>query len=501
MMLAMNMPHNYLLSNLLEGLVTVPKNQDQYISGISCDSRTVGDNYLFIACDCKFNTGIEFINHAISNGASAVLYESGKYKEPLQSSVTYVDIENLHKKTGIISSRFFGDPSKGMNIIGVTGTNGKSTVSHILAQTLDECGLIGTLGYGTVDRLLKTNNTTPAPVELQSILSDFRDTGIKNVVLEVSSHGLDQYRIVGTAINTAVFTNISRDHLDYHVDLQTYADVKRKLFTDYNIFNAVINAGDAQGREFIKHVRGDVRIIQYCLNPMVDDFSGRYEHVNGFLTEPGSVGSPMQIKSSWGESILNLPVAGEFNASNLLACIGVLCINGIPFNDALDRLSRIKPVPGRLETFTGNNTAQVFVDYAHTPDALREVLRTLKKDCTGRLICVFGCGGERDKGKRKLMGEVAGEIADEIILTNDNPRCEKPENIIDDILTGIREREIVQIILDRKEAISNALENTKDKDFVLIAGKGHEDYQEIRGIKYPFSDQCIIKELLGIDHD
>ena len=492
----------YPLSALLRGFMSATSFVDVNVTGIAIDSRKVLPGDLFIACRMDQRSAITYINKAISAGASAVVAEAGNLPESLQCSVPVVWIDNLISKTGFIADRFYGHPSGEMTAIGVTGTNGKTSVSHILAQTLSDsrknlCGLIGTLGYGQIDNLVQGLNTTPDPITLHHLLANMRDQNITQVVMEVSSHGLDQYRIAGVDFDIAIFTNLSRDHLDYHGDMESYANAKRRFFTDYQIGKAVINLDDNFGRSLIEELSENVQVIAYSL-----DADANLQLNKNILLVSGKIVSELpekltlEINTPWGAGCLTSNLMGKFNAHNLLACLSALCLLDYPFDKALFRLSHCKNIPGRMEKFGVDQQPQVVVDYAHTPDALEQVLLTLKTHCRGRLYCVFGCGGERDKGKRSQMGAIAEQYADTIVLTNDNPRHEDPNAIIQDILSGIRKRNQIVIETDREKAITSTIKAATEKDIVLIAGKGHENYQNIGGERLSFSDQHVVGRVL-----
>ena len=505
MMAALDNNNGVSLKYLLKGIAEVTDQQERLVTGISNDSRTVGRDYLFTACNCNYNRSIEFTRDAVHKGANVVLYESGNDRDMEGINSLKIAVRDLHKKLGVISDRFFGSPTQDMNIIGVTGTNGKTTVSHLITQALtredDTCGLIGTLGYGTLDNLRYSANTTPMPPTLQHYLADFHDAGIKKAVLEISSHGLDQYRIVGTRITTAVFTNLTRDHLDYHANLESYAGAKRKLFTEYSILNAVININDIQGSNLIREMDKEVRIIKYGMSQSRIQAEDKLEYIYGKIAGQDVKALDLDLETSWGNGSVRVGLTGEFNAYNILACLAVLMLNDFSFDEALKRLSLLQPVPGRMESITCSNKATIFVDYAHTPDALIKALKTARSGNSGRLICIFGCGGDRDTGKRPLMGEAAAKYADIIIVTSDNPRSEDPEQIIKHIVKGISGHIDTRILPDRQQAICEAINESQPNDVILIAGKGHEDYQEINGSKIPFSDQEIVKQLMGVNHD
>ena len=490
------------LSSLLEGIFSIVPDEDLYITGISLDSRTIKPGDLFIACGSGSNNGIQYIDDAIKAGAIAVIVEVGCLPETVNYKVPVFNVEKLDTKTGIIAGHFYGQPSSELTIAGITGTNGKTSVSYLLAQALSvdckqDCGLIGTLGYGSVKDLVPGPHTTPDPVTLQHLLADMRDQGFSNVVMEVSSHGLDQHRIAGVDFDLAVFTNLSRDHLDYHKDLAEYADAKKKFFTDYSVSKAVLNLDDELGRSILDVLDKKINTIAYTLVGDKDHSCQKsVPTITGQIKAGLSRKMVLELKTPWGDGFLESRLFGKFNAYNLMACVASLCLLGIPLNETLKRLSSCGYIPGRMEYYGGEETPQVIVDYAHTPDALEQMLQALKAHCHGKLFCVFGCGGDRDKGKRSQMGMIAQRYADFIILTNDNPRTEDPALIIQDIMEGIPNQGMTKVMIDRTEAIREAINMAGRDDIVLIAGKGHETYQEIGCVRHPFSDQSVVLEAL-----
>jgi UDP-N-acetylmuramoyl-L-alanyl-D-glutamate--2,6-diaminopimelate ligase len=500
MMTAQSLSPGYPLQALLKDLVDTPVAGEIYVNGLATHSKKTKSGDLFIAVAIGGKSRNLYINDAVKAGAIAVVVESGSLPDPYLCPVPLYRIRNLWARTGIIASRFYRHPSSAMTVIGVTGTNGKTTVSHLLAQSLTSpdkgaCGLIGTLGYGTPGHLEPGPNTTPEAVTLQGLLAGMRDQNIRQVVMEVSSHGLDQQRIAGVEFDLAILTNLSRDHLDYHMSLEKYAAAKRHLFTDYEISQAVINLDDEFGRSLAGTLKAGV--AGYTLNPH-PEAGTKYRHpvVSGSIVAYREGKMHMEVDSPWGKTSLVSPFLGRFNAYNLLACLSALCLLGHPLSDAVSRLAACRNIPGRMEYFGGGRQPLVVIDYAHTPDALEQVLETLKAAWRGKIYCVFGCGGDRDQGKRPLMGAVADRYADFVILTSDNPRSESPDLIIKDILGGIRSDSKVTVVTDRAAAIAHALGAAGENDMVLIAGKGHEDYQEIAGRRRPFSDQQVVRRLL-----
>jgi UDP-N-acetylmuramoyl-L-alanyl-D-glutamate--2,6-diaminopimelate ligase len=496
-MAAISLTQGIPLSSLLQGFSPLSPTEDLEVTGLAIDSRAVQAGDLFVA----YREGAKFIDNAIRAGACAIVAEMNSLSDLVRSKIPVFYVTDLNSKVGTIASRFYGEPSKTMTITGVTGTNGKTSISYLLAQALSfdkhDCGFIGTLGYGTVNDLNDGLTTTPDPVTLQHLLADMRDQGLSQVVMEVSSHGLDQHRIAGVDVDLGIFSNLSRDHLDYHGNIENYANIKRHFFTDYSISKAVINIDDELGQTIVDELEQDIYAVAYIL---VDDLESISESgvplVAGKINNDRLNGMVLDLKTPWGTGLLETNLLGKFNAYNLLACLTALCLLDIPFAEAVRRLSLCRTVPGRMECFGGDTQPLIFVDYAHTPDALAQALAALKSQCQGKLYCVFGCGGDRDKGKRALMGKTAQQYADVIFLTNDNPRNEDPDVIIQAILSGIENKDPINIEIDRKAAIKSAINVAEKNDIVLIAGKGHERYQDIKGVRHEFSDQAVVSKLL-----
>ncbi|MEH6466291.1 MAG: UDP-N-acetylmuramoyl-L-alanyl-D-glutamate--2,6-diaminopimelate ligase, partial [Porticoccus sp.] len=435
---------------------------------------------------------------ALGNGAVAVLAEAEGLNDlggldSLASEV--VAIRHLNQKLSGIAGRFYGDPSGLLTLTGITGTNGKTTCSQLLAQVFSllngPAGVIGTLGHGVVAKgnaeMTATGMTTPDAITVQALLAKYADTGVDHVAMEVSSHSLDQSRVAGVSFHTAIFTNLSRDHLDYHGDLVSYAGAKMQLFAMPGLVNAVINVDDPVGAEIALQLASSVNVFGYSL---LNNNAAIYAE-DIVLSESGF---RALVRTPWGEGEINSSLLGMFNLQNLLAVIGVACLQGASLDDVLEVVPRLQPVPGRMELINVDIGPQVVVDYAHTPDALEKVLATLREHCSGQLWCVFGCGGDRDRGKRPQMGNIASRYADHVVVTNDNPRSEFAERIAADIREGFvneaDEDVTVVTCLDRAEAIRVAVGNAGDNDIVLIAGKGHEDYQLLGTERLPFSDQA-----------
>jgi UDP-N-acetylmuramyl-tripeptide synthetase len=438
--------------------------------------------------------GRQYIAQAIAAGASAVLWESQDFAWNPAFNVANLGVNQLKQQVGQIAAEFYQYPSRKFGMVGVTGTNGKTSVSQWIAQALlaldKKVAVIGTIGNGFIGAegqgLTEASNTTPDAILLQAMLADYAQQGAENVGMEVSSHGLDQGRVNGVEFDIAVFTNLTRDHLDYHETMDAYASAKQKLFNWPNLRMAVLNIDDSFGRKVAESLReNDLPCMTYGLKE--GDVRARELVLNQY-------GIIMKVLTPQGEAVLVAPVFGRFNAYNLLAVLSTLLARQVPLDDAVAAIAKIKSVSGRMQQFGGGDKPLVVVDYAHTPDALENVLMSLREQTQGKLICVFGCGGNRDSGKRPLMGAIAEKLADHVVVTSDNPRSESPALIIEQIVSGM----VVQpsIAPDRAIAIQQTIKFANKDDIVLVAGKGHEDYQEVGGVKMPFSDIATAKEAL-----
>jgi len=498
------MPFFMRLSELLNGIISIESSLDCEITGLCQDSRQVKPGDLFFAYPGTQVDGRNFIEDALKKGAVAVLIEE-KSLPPLRGKDRMggnklVFISNLAYYLGPIASRFYGEPSKHLKVVGVTGTNGKTSCSQFIAACLQTdkypTGVIGTIGYGLYGHLQQGPLTTPDALDLQKLFVEFRQQEAKYVAMEVSSHRLAQKRLNGTTFDVAVFTNLTRDHLDYHGDMQSYAQAKRSLF-DLPVQNAVLNADDLHGAKWLHELHGKLPIYAYSLEQPKPQLS-HIPYIYVGQTRFDTVGMTASVYTPWGDGVLHNPnLVGPFNLSNLLAVLSVLGITGMSLQQALDRIAQLKGVHGRMETFGGGERPLVVVDYSHTPDALEQALKALRIHCQGKLWCVFGCGGDRDRGKRPLMGKVATEFADQVIITDDNPRREDPKQIVSDIMQGLLDPINAVIEHDRRRAIAHAISCAQAGDAVLIAGKGHETYQIIGDEKFPFSDSMEVKLLLA----
>lgn len=459
---------------------------------LTADSRKVDAETLFMAYPGERLDGRDFIAQAVAKGAAAVLWEREGFAWNPSWQVPNAGVMGLRAHAGEVADAFYGQPSSKLWMVGVTGTNGKTSCSHWLSQAFTALGrktaAVGTLGNGFPGALSEAVNTTPDPILLHGMLADYLSEGAAGVAMEVSSHGLVQGRVNGVHFDVAVLTNLSRDHLDYHGDMAAYAAAKKQLFQWPRLGCAVLNADEAFGREIAEELRdADVRVMTYGLQGGDVRGSGLVLDQNGMR---------MDVTTPMGQARLEVAVVGKFNASNLLAVLATLLASEVSLAEAVEVLNAVKPVAGRMQRLGGQGKPLVVVDYAHTPDALEKVLAALREQTAGRLVCVFGCGGNRDKGKRPLMGEAASRLADEVIVTSDNPRHEAPLAIIEDILAGMDGNYVVEA--DRAAAIARAIEQAAEGDVVLLAGKGHEDYQEIDGVRLPFSDLEVARRALEV---
>jgi UDP-N-acetylmuramoyl-L-alanyl-D-glutamate--2,6-diaminopimelate ligase len=429
------------------------------------------------------------IADAIARGAAAVAYEAEGAVAMTASSAELVPLRGLAGQLSAIAGRFYGEPSRALHLIGITGTNGKTSVSQLLAQALDllgeRCGIVGTLGNGFYNALALGRHTTPDPIGVQATLADMKNAGARAVAMEVSSHGLHQGRVAALAFDVAVFTNLSRDHLDYHGSMQAYAEAKAMLFNRPGLRCRVLNLDDSFGRE-LAAVEQESRLISYSL---IDASAYLYCREAHFDEQ----GVRATLVTPRGEGSLRSSLLGRFNLSNLLAVVGTLLGMDYPLDEILQLLPQLQGPIGRMQRLGGSNPGRakqplVVVDYAHTPDALEKVLEALRPHVKGRLLCLFGCGGDRDSGKRPLMAAVVERLADGVLVTDDNPRTEAPKQIFRDIYAGFAHPEFVQFVHGRGQAIAQLIASASADDVLVLAGKGHEDYQEINGERQPFSD-------------
>ena len=459
-------------------------------ANLCLDSRAVRPGDVFVALQGHQRDGRAYIGQAVERGAAAVLCAPG----PLPSlAVPHVAVDHLDRLAGEIAHLVYGRPSERLWLAGVTGTNGKTSVSQWIAQALSalgsRCAVIGTLGNGFPGTLAESPNTTPDAIALHRLLAQFVAQGAQSCAMEVSSIGLHQGRINGAAFDVAVFTNLTRDHLEYHGDMAAYGAAKRQLFDLPGIAAAVVNLDDPYGERLARELAGRMRTIGYTL----EGRSGGDEVLAAENLAMTATGLGFTLV---GVSVA-APVVGRFNAANLLAVIGALLASGRKLPDIAAALRGISAPPGRMQALGGDGQPLVVVDYAHTPDALDKALSTLRETAAargGRLVCIFGCGGERDPGKRPLMGAVAERLADRVVVTSDNPRSEKPQAIIAAICAGMKNPPAIEA--DRAAAIRAAIAGANAQDTLLVAGKGHEPYQEIAGVRHPYSDVALARSAL-----
>ncbi|MEO7988183.1 MAG: UDP-N-acetylmuramoyl-L-alanyl-D-glutamate--2,6-diaminopimelate ligase [Chryseolinea sp.] len=466
-------------------------NMSVEVKGICFDSRKVQAGFLFVAVKGTQSDGHEYINKAIELGATAVVCET--LPESINENISYVTVKNSAHALGIIAANFFGNPSEQLKLVGVTGTNGKTTTATLLYQLFGmlsyRVGLISTVENRIVDDVIPSTHTTPDPIQLNELLKKMLDSGCQYVFMEVSSHAIDQDRIAGLSFVGGVFTNITHDHLDYHKTFENYIKAKKKFFDELkgDAF-ALVNADDKRGMVMMQNTKATK--YTFGLKKMVD-FKGKIitNSIEGLEVEIGT-------KSVWFRMI------GDFNAYNLLGVYGAAVLLGEDSDEVLTHLSSLKGAQGRFELVMPGAKVTIIVDYAHTPDALKNVLETIAQFRTGseQVITVVGCGGNRDKTKRPLMASIACRFSDKIILTSDNPRDEDAMEIIREMQTGVMPTEARKtlVIADREEAIKTACMMAKERDIILIAGKGHETYQEIKGVKHPFDDREVAKRMMGL---
>jgi UDP-N-acetylmuramoyl-L-alanyl-D-glutamate--2,6-diaminopimelate ligase len=461
---------------------------------LTADSRRVQSGDVFVAFSGAQADGRNFITQAVARGAAAVIAEAGK--ELATDPVPLIEVTGLAALSGEIAHLVYGRPSENLWLAGVTGTNGKTSVTQWIAQAMDamqhRCAVIGTLGNGFVDALDESPNTTPDAITLHASLAGFVARGAQACAMEVSSIGLDQGRVNGAAFDVAVFTNLTRDHLDYHGSMEAYAAAKEKLFAVPDLKAAVLNLDDPMGVALAAKLKGCVPTLGYSLAAAAPGLADEILAAENLRLDAAGVGFELRGVS------FTAPVVGRFNVSNLLAVTGALLARNEPIEDIAAALASMKPPPGRMQALGGLRQPLVVVDYAHTPDALEKALTVLREAATargGKLVCVFGCGGDRDPGKRPQMGAVAARLADRVLVTSDNPRGEDPLQIIAEIVAGMPAPRCIEP--DRALAIAEAVAGADARDVILLAGKGHEPYQEIAGVRHPFSDLDAAKSALA----
>ena len=480
------------LSELLKNVevLNILGNEDIEISGVNIDSRRIEAGHLFVAIPGTQTDGHKFIPKAIEQGAVAVLCEYFPNKR--EPGITYIAVESTEDCVGEVATQFYGEPSKKLKLVGVTGTNGKTTIATLLYNMFrkfgHKCGLLSTVCNYIEDEVIPADHTTPDPIELNRLLAKMVEAGCEYAFMECSSHAIAQKRIGGLCFTGGIFTNLTRDHLDYHGTFENYRDAKKAFFDGLSkeAF-AIINSDDKNGMVMVQNCKAVVKT--YSTRTMADfkakiiecHFEGMYLDING--------------------KEVGVQFIGKFNVSNLLAVYGAAVMLGKKPEEILVILSTLKSVSGRLEPLQSPEGYTAIVDYAHTPDALENVLNAIHEvlNGKGKVITVCGAGGNRDKGKRPLMAQEAVKQSDKVIITSDNPRFEEPQDIINDMLEGLDSKQMKKVvsIVDRREAIRTACMMAEKGDVILIAGKGHEDYQEIQGVKHHFDDKEVVKELFG----
>ncbi|MBW3759762.1 UDP-N-acetylmuramoyl-L-alanyl-D-glutamate--2,6-diaminopimelate ligase [Aeromonas jandaei] len=458
------------------------------LTDIQLDSRRVGPGSLFVAIRGHQVDGRRFIEQAVAQGATAVVFEEdGEFIAPAVS-VPCIGMRDLPAHLSALAGYFYDQPATKLELVGITGTNGKSTTALLVAnwRTLlgGKAGVMGTIGNGLFGNLIEAENTTGSAVQVQANLAALQEQGADLVAMEVSSHGLVQHRVAALSFAAAVFTNLSRDHLDYHGTMEAYGAAKEQLLQLVDEPNAVINRDDELGAKWLEKYP---LAVAFSVNGPIENHSGR--QLTAQQLDFHQQGFRAQINSSWGNGVLSAPLLGRFNVSNVLAAMGVMLVLGYDFDELLATAPKLQPVTGRMECFGGGDAPLAVVDYAHTPDALDKALQALRVHCKGQLWCLVGCGGDRDRGKRPMMAAMAEQYADRVILTDDNPRTEEPARIMADMVAGLRDPAAVQVEHDRVKAINLAIRQASKQDIILVAGKGHEDYQIIGTDKRHYSDR------------
>ena len=480
------------LEDILKNINVIETQGDiaQEISGIHIDSRKIEPGHLFVAVKGTQTDGHAYIAKAIELGASAIVCE--KMPETIENNVTYIKVADTEDCVGKLATSFYGDPTSKLELIGVTGTNGKTTIATLLYNMFRKfgykVGLISTVCNYIDDEAIPTEHTTPDPITLNKLLGRMADEGCKYAFMEVSSHSVAQKRIGGLKFAGGIFTNLTRDHLDYHQTVDNYLKAKKAFFDNLpKTAFALTNLDDKNGMVMVQNTKANV--CSYSLRSICD-FKGK-------VLEDGFEGMLLDIN----HVEVNVQFIGRFNASNLLAVYGTACLLGKKPEDVLLALSILKPVSGRFDSLRSSRGYSAIVDYAHTPDALVNVLSTIQEVLNGRgqIITVVGAGGNRDKGKRPIMAQEAVKLSDKVIITSDNPRFEEPQDIINDMLAGLSKDEMRKVIsiIDRKEAIKTACMLAQPGDAILVAGKGHENYQDIKGVKHHFDDKEVIREIFA----
>ena len=486
------------LAQLLPDVAGVPALP---VPDLALDGRQVVHGGVFVALAGATRHGLDFLPQALASGAATVLWEPAPGVAPpsLPPQVSVLAVPGLRARLGAMADRVHGEPSAQLAVTGITGTNGKTTCAWLLAQALESlgahCAYAGTLGWGFPPAVAAGTHTTPDVLSVHRELATLVAAGATHAAMEISSHALEQGRVDGLRIRVAGFTNLTRDHLDYHGTMERYAEAKRLLFTRPGLECAVINVGDATGADFAANLPAATALIAVVLPGA--SWQGRGRRLALRDAKPVPAGLELDVDGDFGAARVTVPLVGDFNVENAAIVLGLLLALGHPLAAATQALAGATPPPGRMETFTSAAAPLVIVDYAHTPDALAKVLRAARRHCSGRLAVVFGCGGDRDVGKRPLMGRIASELADEVWLTDDNPRSEDGAAIIRAIAAGLEHPASAHIERDRAAAIAAAVAAGRAGDVIVIAGKGHEDYQIVGTEVRPFSDREQVRRRLG----
>ncbi|SKB32121.1 UDP-N-acetylmuramoyl-L-alanyl-D-glutamate--2,6-diaminopimelate ligase [Luteibacter sp. 22Crub2.1] len=484
------------LAELLDGFADASGAGEIVVSGLSLDSREIVEGQAFVALRGTKGHGIDFAAKAVEQGAVVILAETPF--DTVDAGIPVVAVDKLRDKAGPIAARFHGDASAALEVIGVTGTNGKTSTVQLIAQALTFLGrkaaTVGTLGAGLHGAIAEGERTTPDAISMQALLGEFRDAGATHVAMEVSSHALEQGRVNAIAFDIAVFTNLTRDHLDYHGTMEAYGAAKARLFAFDGLGAAVINVDDPFGARLAKGLPESVTKLR---TSMATDSTPKDAEVRADIVVTSARGLSFNLNTPWGMRTVRSALLGRFNVANLLAVAAVLGALGEPFERIHAALESLQPVNGRMSRLGGDGRKPlVVVDYSHTPDALKQALLALRSHTKGKLICVFGAGGDRDQGKRPIMAGIAERLADVVIVTDDNPRSEDGDVIVAQIVAGLIHPETVMVERDRAQAIALALADAKADDVVLIAGKGHETYQEGPDGKRPFDDLAVAREAM-----
>ena len=465
---------------------------DTMISGMQLDSRKIQPGDLFLALPGEIHDGRQFIEQAVANGASAVVAEAPVAGFVEEISVPLLEIPDLRFEAGVLANRYYRNPSQHIQVVGITGTNGKTTTSRMIGQLTramgKSCGVIGTLGATLGDDVSAAGNTTPDPLSVHRQLAEWLEQGVLAVSMEVSSHALVQGRVNGVSFESAIFTNLSQDHLDYHGSMDAYGRAKLQLFANENLRHAVINADDPFSSQVRAAVVAGAEVLTYSASGKAADV--RVE--NASFHADGVRG---ELHTPWGQAAFSSPLVGDFNLENLAAAVVALVLSGEDLLTVLEAVVDLRPVPGRMQTIPNSHDLKVIVDYAHTPHALEQVLKALRPHVRGSLVTVFGCGGDRDREKRQLMGRVASTLSDRVVVTSDNPRSEVPLEIMHDIESGCSRP--YALIEDRAQAIATAVAEINPGDCLVIAGKGHEEYQLVDGARLYFSDAAQASDALS----